>query len=174
MATQGSQDPRSGKGSSSKSTDQSIPHQFIFVGQEPKYGAQQHQGTESKIFPTVKQCIDKYLLDSELARSPLEFRPVPPFELEPNTIMPTPAYRPAGYVYPFPLEELVRACKDFPLDRWQEWCNVPTTEAFLSWMLDEMGATMALFGEDEVKPFLGIGSQSADKIAQEHYSKLAE
>ncbi|KAE9373781.1 hypothetical protein N431DRAFT_466050 [Stipitochalara longipes BDJ] len=73
----------------------------------------------------------------------------------------------AGFLYATPqsinynpkrdysLDELKDACRNFPLEGWEEWCTRPK-EIFTKWMLNEMGAFMSLARGDPLEPMEGL------------------
>jgi hypothetical protein len=76
-------------------------------------------------------------------------------------------FQQAGFLYSTPpsinfnpsrdysLRELKDACRRFPLEGWEDWCDEPK-DMFTKWMLNEMGAFMSLARGDPLKPIKGI------------------
>jgi hypothetical protein len=107
------------------------------------------------IFPTASQCL---WIDNDLGIPRLESieRPVDP---QYNARY--------GVLYPFyhvdfneavkcSKEEMIEACKNFPIANWERWCDLEK-DFFLDWMMTEMGATMSRIHKDPTPPFPGLG-----------------
>ena len=55
----------------------------------------------------------------------------------------------------YSVNELKAACRIFPLEGWEAWAKEPK-QIFTRWMLNEMGAFMALARDDPLKPMEGM------------------
>lgn len=113
------------------------------------------------IFPTASQCLrrDRALAARGIIRPESLDRPIAPQ-------FPAESQR-HGFMYSFPhieyakavqcsKEDMIQACKNFPVANWERWSRQPK-EFFLSWMMTEMGATMARIHKDKIEPCPGMG-----------------
>ncbi|KAE8449131.1 hypothetical protein EG329_008515 [Mollisiaceae sp. DMI_Dod_QoI] len=110
------------------------------------------------IFPTASQCLEKDI-STGLIRPDSIDRPIAPRYSSANQRF--------GFIYTFAhvdfdeavkcsKEEMIQACKDFPLANWDKWSFYPK-EYFLKWMMTEMGATMSRIHKDPIQPCPGLG-----------------
>jgi len=70
----------------------------------------------------------------------------------------------------YSVEELKDACRRFPLQGWEKWCDQPK-DIFLKWMLNEMGAFMSLARRDPLKPTEDL-AKGFDEWKKEQNAKM--
>ncbi|KAE8454668.1 hypothetical protein EG329_000291 [Mollisiaceae sp. DMI_Dod_QoI] len=122
--------------------------------------AQQGSTLSTKvIFPTATECLVKDIASGKVRPESLD-RPMAA-QFSPST------HKRNRIMYAFPhinfkeamecsKEEMIQACKNFPITNWEQWSAQPK-DFFLRWMMSEMGATMARIHQDPIQPFAGLG-----------------
>jgi len=72
----------------------------------------------------------------------------------------------------YSIEELKDACRRFPVQGWESWCEEPK-QLFLRWMLNEMSAFLSFARGDAPKPMCGIAEGFADWKSEQGRSKAS-
>ncbi|KAF8852742.1 hypothetical protein BDZ45DRAFT_749328 [Acephala macrosclerotiorum] len=110
------------------------------------------------IFPTASQCLARDLAAGAIRPESID-RPTNPRYTSANQRF--------GFLYDFShidfneavkcsKEEMIQACKSFPVANWEKWSSHPK-DFFLKWMMTEMGATMSRIHKDPIQPCSGLG-----------------
>jgi hypothetical protein len=114
------------------------------------------------LFPTASQCLARDMASAIIGPESIVRPPTPQFFG--SVAGQSQRYR---FMYSFPhinfaeavqasKEDMIEACKNFPLANWEHWSYHPK-EYFLRWMMTEMGATMARIHKDQIQPCPGLG-----------------
>lgn len=109
------------------------------------------------LFPTASQCLAKDMASATIRPESIVRPAAPQFQ----------HFQRYRFMYSFShvnfdegvqasKEDMIEACKKFPLANWEDWSFHPK-EYFLRWMMTEMGATMARIHKDPVQPCPGLG-----------------